>query len=457
MGVMNNNRFGFWAPGVLGAAVLAALSLLPVPGRAQETAPPLPAERLADLVSELMKVNPELQSAQAAARAAWSQAGVEGGLEAPQVGVDYFQTPVSAFPDPLKNNLETDYFAQQEVMFPGRLIALGTAENRRAAMLEQSARQQAQRLVRNLKSAYYELYEIDRKLYINRQNLELMQRLQEIARKQYELGLGNQSDVLRAQTEVTALQSTHLILAQSRQSRLADFDALLNRPPDAPLGVIPDPVWSEKTWTWAQLRPLAEKNQPELQAAWWGVERARAEHGAAFWGFFPDLMAKGMYKDMRGVGDNFWSLMVGITLPIAPWSVPKTIARYQQTGAGVDQAGADLRQTQNLVQAQLQQSLARVTANQALAALTEKTLLVQAEQTLQSTLSAYQNGKRDFMTLLDAYRTLWMARENQVMAVKNLMTSLADLEQAVGLSNEEIQAALSRDSRPSPENGAGEK
>jgi len=36
-----------------------------------------------------------------------------------------------------------------------------------------------------------------------------------------------------------------------------------------------------------------------------------------------------------------------------------------------------------------------------------------------------------------------MARENDVMAVKNLLTSLADLERAVGLSAADIQTALS--------------
>jgi outer membrane protein TolC len=356
--------------------------------------------------------------------------------------MDFFQTPVSAFPDPMKNNLEIDYFAQQDIMFPGRLIALGTAENRRASMLEQAARSKAQRLVRNLKSAYYELYETDRKLDINRQNLELMRQLQEIARKQYELGMGNQSDVLRAQTEYTSLQSTGLILAQARQSLVADIDALLNRPPDAPVEVTPEMAGAKKGWTLAQLQPLAEKHQPELQAGFWGVEMARAQRGAAFWGFFPDLMAKGTYKDMRGVGENFWSLMVGVTLPIAPWSAPKTISQYQQTEAGVEQAEAELRQTQNQVFAQLRQSLARVNTNQALAELTEQTLVVQAGQTLQSTLAAYQNGKRDFMTLMDAYRVLGMARENQAMAVKNLMTSRADLELAVGLSLDEIAAIL---------------
>lgn len=407
---------------------------VPTPGQ-------LPA--LGSLQEKMLAENPELQAAKAASRAARAKAGVAGGLDAPQVGVDFFQAPAASFPDPLKDNSEIDYFAQQDIMFPGRLIAMGTAENRRADMLEQDARMRELRLVRDLKSAYYELYEIDRKLEINRQNQDLVHQLQDIARKQYELGMGNQSDVLRAQTEYSSLQNARLVLVQSRQAMAAELNAMLTRPADATFESIPaleppKPV----DWTLEQLKPLAEKNQPEVQAALSGIEMSRAERGAAFWGFFPDFMVKGAYKQMIAGPDNFWELMVGITLPEMPWALPKTISKYRQTAADVEQSEANFRQAQNMVMAQLQQSLSRVKANQDIEQLNRTTLLPQAEQTLQSTLSAYQTGKRDFMTLLDAYRMVWTARENHVMAVKNLYTSLADLEQAVGMGLPEVVTAL---------------
>jgi outer membrane protein, heavy metal efflux system len=404
--------------------------------------PTAQAETLGPLTDELLRNSPDLSAAMAMVRAARAAAGVQGGLAAPQVGVDYFQTPASSFPNPLLNNQETDYFAQQDIMFPGQLIALGTAESRRADRLEQDAKSRELRLIRDLKSAYYELYEIDRKLEINQRNQELVRQLQDIARKQYELGLGNQSDVLRAQTEYSSLQNTALNLAQTRAATAAEFNVLLNRPADSTVGGIPEPATPAVVWTLAQLTSLAEQHQPALKSAYAGVEVARAESGAAFWGYFPDFMVRGMYKDMRGAGENFWSLMVGATLPFAPWSLPKTISGVDQAAAGEDRAVAEARQTRNRVQAQLQQSLARVRANQDSLRLTRDTLIPQSEQTLQSTLAAYQTGKRDFMALLDAYRMVWMARENSAMAVRNLLTSLADLEQAVGLSTAEIQAEL---------------
>jgi outer membrane protein, heavy metal efflux system len=65
-------------------------------------------------------------------------------------------------------------------------------------------------------------------------------------------------------------------------------------------------------------------------------------------------------------------------------------------------------------------------------------LIPQAEQTLQSTTSAYQTGNMDFFSLIDAYRMLLMAKLNFHMSAMKYMESQAELEQAVGISMDEI-------------------
>jgi len=421
----------------------AAQTTAAVWAQPEAVAPEARADMLAGMIDELRQKNPQLQAARAAARMARNQAGVAGNLSAPMVGVDFYNAPASSFPDPLKDQMEIDYFAQQEIMFPGKLAAMATAENRRADMLELEAQTLGLRLIRNLKSAYYELYEVDQRLEINRENQVLVRQLQEITRKQYELGMGNQSDVLRAQTELSSLESAAYVLRQERRSMEAELNALLNRSADSPVPVITVQAPVPTEFQRSRLLPLAENHQPEIAGARSGIAMARAEKGAAFWSFFPDLMVRGMYKDMRAMNEeDSWSLMAGITLPIAPWTVPKYVSGYQKSLAGVDQAASQFEQARNMVRAALEQSLARVEAGQAVVRLNRTTIVPQAEQTLNATLAAYQTGKRDFMTLLDAYRMVWMARENLVMAVKNVLVSLADLEQAVGLSLPEINAAL---------------
>jgi outer membrane protein, heavy metal efflux system len=59
-------------------------------------------------------------------------------------------------------------------------------------------------------------------------------------------------------------------------------------------------------------------------------------------------------------------------------------------------------------------------------------LLSQAELSFRAALSAYQAGRVEFVSLLEAQRSLREARMGYFKAQVNVLQSLADLERAVG-------------------------
>ena len=69
-------------------------------------------------------------------------------------------------------------------------------------------------------------------------------------------------------------------------------------------------------------------------------------------------------------------------------------------------------------------------------------LIPQAEATLAATLASYQSGKTSFIMALDSYRMLLMAKLEYSMNIMNTALSEAQLEQAVGLSMNEIKERL---------------
>jgi outer membrane protein, heavy metal efflux system len=77
--------------------------------------------------------------------------------------------------------------------------------------------------------------------------------------------------------------------------------------------------------------------------------------------------------------------------------------------------------------------------------LLKSTVIPQSRQTLESTLSAYQNGKTEFLMLIDAERMLLMAQEQYHMAVMNQLSAVAALERAVGTGLETIPAESNRE------------
>jgi cobalt-zinc-cadmium efflux system outer membrane protein len=158
--------------------------------------------------------------------------------------------------------------------------------------------------------------------------------------------------------------------------------------------------------------------------------------------YFPDLMARVMYKNMIGTKDDFWSAMVGISIPIAPWASGKVTSKVEENELNVKKAEEDYSDMKNMTLFQVQDALVKVQTNENVVQLYKNTTIPQAEQTLQSTISAYQTGKTEFLMLIDAYRMLLTVRLDYYMAVMNFMSSQAELEQAVGLDILQISQRL---------------
>ncbi len=114
--------------------------------------------KLDDLIAEALQNNPQLRAGRNQTAAARTRVDQVTSWDAPQLGVEFYQTPVQSFPNPVKNGMETDYFIQQMFPFPGKLSAMGRAAEANASMFDQGYKALERKILRELKSAYYELY-----------------------------------------------------------------------------------------------------------------------------------------------------------------------------------------------------------------------------------------------------------------------------------------------------------
>jgi outer membrane protein TolC len=394
--------------------------------------------KLDDLIAEALQNNPQLRAARNQTAAARTRVDQVTSWDAPQLGVEFFQSPIRSFPNPLKDQMEVDYFIQQMFPFPGKLSAMGRAAEANASMFDQGYKALERKILRELKSAYYELYLVQRKIQINAENQDLMRRFVDIANKQYEVGMGKQPDILRAQTELSTLINDGLNLQKEKRAIEAMINTILSRPTNAPLGYVPDIEVNIPQWTFEQLRPLALEARPELKAMNFNIEMNKAELSLSKREYFPDLMARVMYKDMAMTNNDFWSVMVGVSIPLSPWSSGKYTSKVEENQLNVKRAEEEYSNMTNMTLFEVQDANVRVQTNQNLVLLYKNTVIPQAEQTLYSTIAAYQTGKTEFLMLIDAYRMVLMSKLDYHMAVMNYMASQAALEQAVGLDIREI-------------------
>lgn len=424
-------------------SLLIAAPAFPQEGLLNDQAPtdsmqPGPVLTLDKLIAEVIQNNPQLRAARHQTAAAQTQVGQVTSWEAPQLGVEFYQTPISSFPDPIKNGMETDYFIQQMFPFPGKISAMGDAAAANAQMVNEGYNALENKIIQQLKSAYYELYLVERKIELNGQNEDLMRRFVQIASKQYEVGMGKQQDILRAQTELSSLINDGLNLQQEKKTAEAMINAILSRPADAPLGYVPEVNTNVPNWTYQQVAPLALRARPEIKGMEFSVAMNQADLRASKREYFPDLMTRVMYKDMAMTGNDFWSLMFGVSFPIAPWTSGKVSSKVEENELNEKRAEENLASMKNMTQFEVQDALVRVQTNKNLVLLYKNTVIPQAQQTLESTVASYQTGKTEFLMLIDAYRLVLMAQLDYYMSVMNFMSSQAALEQAVGLPIDQI-------------------
>jgi outer membrane protein TolC len=391
------------------------------------------AADLDSLIHEARRNNPEIQAAGHQSEAAWSRVRQAVSWDPPQVGVEFYQTPAASFPNPFKNQMEYDYFIEQMIPFPGKLSAMGRAARNGAGMAEEDAKAVERRVIRELKSAYAELYLIQRKIEINLENRGLMQQLVETASRQYETGMGTQTDFLRARTELSKLVNDGTTLRRDKRSAEAMINTIINRPLRREIGRIDTLIIQIPGWTREQFDSLALTNRHELRAMRFQVAMNESEVLAAQWEYAPDFTARFMYKDMAMTPKDYWSFMVGVSLPITPWSSSKTAGRVDETRALKKQSEASLVQMKNMVLLDVQNAWSALQANLDLIDLNRKTVLPQSQMTLESAIASYRTGKIVFATVIDAWRMSLMAELDNHMAVMNAAVGLADLEAAVGV------------------------
>ena len=396
------------------------------------------SESLDDLVKVALQNNPQLKAARSQTLAEQTKVKQVTAWDPPQVGISFFQTPIQ-YLNPITNGMETDYYVQQMFPFPGKLGNMGAAASNNAKMFGEQYIALKNKIVNDLKSNYYMLYLVEKKIEINKENQALLRQLEKITAKQYEVGIGSQADMLRAQTELSTLINEGINLLNEKTNVETMINTILSRPVDSPLQEIKDIQDTISNWTYEQLSQLAFQNRPELKAMQFNVDMNKSELKASKLEYYPDFMVQLMYKNMANTSNDFWSAMIGVNIPLAFWSKDKFTGKVQENEINISSANEQLSAMKNMVASDVQNALIKIQTNKNLINLYKNTVIPQAEQTLQSTLAAYQNGKTEFLMFIDAYKTVLMSKLDYYMAQMNYMQSQSMLEQAVGLSINQIK------------------
>ena len=317
----------------------------------------------------------------------------------------------------------------QKLPFPGKRRLAGAVAEREADVSRHIAEGTALDAVSEVKRAYFDLWEAHEKLLVYSRDKEILQRFARVAESRYGTGDVTQSDVLRAQTEVTHVANQVATGTLAIDTARADLNALMSRAPDAPLAIPEEPEPPRLTLTSQALLELARQQRPELAAQSAAVAREETAIELAHRNYWPDFEVN-FSRFLNSEEDDGFGLMGTVTIPFAYRS--KYDAALSEAQARLDVARAERRRVEDVIARQVQQAFLRARTAELQHNLFVTTHIPQAEQSLHVTEAAYQTGSVDLLALLDSARAIEAAHLEHIEAAADFERAIVDLERAIG-------------------------
>jgi len=313
----------------------------------------------------------------------------------------------------------------------GTLEARGRAGAEEAAAAQDATRARRQEIAAQVRRTYATYYKADTELRLHLEHVGLTSRVLELARLNQRTGHGGLQDVLRLELELTRLHTDVARIEREQRSSRALLNALMDRPPDAPLGP-PEALTVVPTTDVGALEQGIDGHRPEIAAATRAVRRSEALlEGTKRAARIPSVMV-GLdywYMPMNMDTHHGYGAMVAINLPWLSGRRRDEIREGEQTVQAEQQALASAR---NAVRYELRDAAARVESARQSFTIVDQHLLAQAKRSLDATQAAYAAGQGDAIGLLDALRSYLQVRIERVRALAELAASQADLERAAG-------------------------
>ncbi|VAX35882.1 Heavy metal RND efflux outer membrane protein, CzcC family [hydrothermal vent metagenome] len=391
---------------------------------------------LDDLIKEVIENNPEIKARHDVFRAAEQRIKQAISLKDPKLSVGYFIKNPETRVGPQIGK----YGVSQKFPFFGKLTLKGKVAQKDRDIAYEKYEAAVQEVIKNLKYSFYDLYWIRKSTDITKEIKDLLDELEKVAESKYSTGIASQQDVMKAQVEISKLIAKLYTLGEQEVTLQEKINTLLNRPVETPFGKIGNFSFTEFPYTLEKLLYLSEEYRQELKAASLNIDKHTEMVSLKKKDYFPDFTLGVDFIDVGSGktaafndGQDAWMGKAAINVPI--WR--------GRIKASVNEAKNNLSSSENIYQSvknrvsfQLKDALFQLKTCKNLLDLYENALIPQAEESFKASQAGYENGKVDFLDLIDAERILLNFKIAYYRSVSNYEKYIADLERAVGTNVE---------------------
>ena len=399
--------------------------------------------KLDSLVEEATNNNPLIKASKAKWEASIMRPSQEGSLPNPIIGGRIKNVSFSDITLGEDPRSDIQAFVAQEIPFPGKLSSKEKIAQKESESQRWLSDAISRKIIADLKETYFEWFFINKSIEITNRNKELLQKFTKIAEVKYEVGMGIQQDVLKAQVEVSGFIERLELLAKRKEIVETKIKRILNRPLDSPLGEPEEITKSELTTTLAEITDATSEHAPLLKSSSEIVDSREESLKLAKKQYLPDFILGATYFNRdwgNGDLDDIWQVSLGLRVPLYYWRKEKFGVR--EASLDVSQARENYESTKNNLLFQVKDNYITATTAEKLVELYQTGIIPQSTLSLESAISGYQVGNIDFLTLLNNLITLFnfeleyyqqlteyqkaLARIEEIAAIELIGTDLAD-------------------------------
>lgn len=359
---------------------------------------------LAALVAEALEKNPGIAVAQRRYLAARQRPAQERSLPDPMLSAGYASSgnPLPGAGLGSEPTANIGFMVSQELPYPGKLDLKARIASREADAEQQAIDAARLSVVSRVKQAYYRLAYTYAAADVLSRNRDLLDTLLKVSENRYAVGQAAQQDVIKAQTQLSILELKLVRVRQERAAAEGDLDALLGRAVGTPIGQPDDLQLTPFDASLDALVASAKDHAPMLQRDRIMIDRAQLAIDAARRDYKPDFGVSGGYYNM-GAMPSMYEVRFDVKIPLQ--RARRAAAVAEQLSAA-EQAKQAFDSTRLDLEGRIQQDFHAAATSVRLAQLYLDTVLPQARLALESSMSSYETGGVDFLSVITSFGTV---------------------------------------------------
>ena len=404
-------------------------------GIAQQGAPKNEPAKLADLLDEAGRNNPQVHAAEQEWHSMQQMPTQVATLPDPQVALQ--QVNVGS-PRPFAGFTNSDFAyiglgVSQDFPYPGKLKLRRELADKDAEVAKQRVEAIRRTILSDLKTAYLRITFLSKQRAILDGDRELLQQMEQAAEVKYRSGMGNQQEVLQAQLEQTKLLREVTANRLEAGKLQAELKQLLGRTQTSPDVVTEEIFETPVTRNFDELLSAAQSNNPQISGAQKSVDRQKVAIEIAKKDFYPDFNAQFMWQRTDPSQYRaYYQFTLGARIPI--YRKKKQQPELAQAEIDKTRAQSELDAQSQQVSSALRQQFVAAEKSAELLKIYRDGLLPQAKAELQAGFAAYQSNRQDFQALLASFLDVLKLDEEYWQTLSEHETALGQIEELTGVS-----------------------